>query len=107
MGFVPYYEHECTSLGTVYAVYCKHLSAVALISPDIRGAEIALAVANLGETIPFGKLCAWCGKRAAAGDARLKKCPCKKCRYCSRECQLAHWGDHRPACLSKEERLLL
>ena len=44
--------------------------------------------------------CSTCGA-AASADTKLRKCAgCKAVRYCSTECQKAHWRAHRPACLA-------
>jgi hypothetical protein len=41
-------------------------------------------------------VCAACG---APGDGRLQRCAaCMGIAYCSKACQLAHWGAHKAAC---------
>ena len=43
--------------------------------------------------------CAYCGKAAAVG-AKLPRCArCRTAKYCSSECQIAHWkGGHKQVC---------
>ena len=107
VSYVPFYQCEAASLGkTIYAFYAKTTDAVALMIADCS-LNVTGAIVDLGVMIPFGKRCVCCGSLAAAGEAKFKKCPCKLVRYCSRRCQLAHWDDHRRACLPKEERRLL
>ncbi|KNC53514.1 uncharacterized protein AMSG_01227 [Thecamonas trahens ATCC 50062] len=44
------------------------------------------------------RTCAKCRTLMAEGTA-LKRCSrCKKTVYCSRDCQVAHWKIHKPAC---------
>ena len=109
VGYIPYYQCESARLGTVCAFYDAETAAVVLMSAGAAGTDLVNAIVTFGEAIPFGKLCAWCGKRAGATSwtSRLKKCPCKLCRYCSTRCQAAHWAAHRPACLPREARRLL
>jgi hypothetical protein len=43
--------------------------------------------------------CAGCGAR----DVKLRKCSgCKQVIYCNRECQTAHWKEHKKVCSSRQ-----
>jgi splicing suppressor protein 51 len=43
--------------------------------------------------------CQNCSKSSAQLGANLKQCgKCHTTRYCSRECQVAHWPSHKPIC---------
>jgi len=51
---------------------------------------------NVLEGLIEGFKCSKCKKEA------LKRCSkCKSEYYCSRECQVTHWKDHKPACMAK------
>ena len=42
--------------------------------------------------------CENCGT-AETKEAKLKKCArCKMVAYCNRDCQKAHWKEHKPDC---------
>jgi hypothetical protein len=44
---------------------------------------------------PHKRACSWCNKESATA----KCCSvCKMDYYCSRECQTAHWQDHKHIC---------
>lgn len=49
------------------------------------------------------KQCANCG--AAGGDGvKLRRCAgCRRTRYCSAECQAAHWPEHKLICAAQRE----
>ena len=105
-GFVPYYIYEHAALGdeTIYAVYVEtgntpeDLSEVIFmtaVGPDTQAVAVA-QISKMGLMLSFGKLCGWCGQRRKA--PKLLTCPCRKARYCSKECQKAHWADHRACC---------
>jgi len=54
------------------------------------------AVAAAPEAPPT---CASCGAGPAAGGTTFKKCSrCKSVRYCGRDCQQAHFADHKVEC---------
>lgn len=64
-----------------------------------RKAEAA-AVAGVHRLAPYGQqfervACLGCGEMAVG----LRKCgQCKLAGYCSRECQIAHWPQHKRNC---------
>lgn len=111
IGFVPYYIYEDAALGdeTIYAVYVETgshpgaLSEVVFVTATGTNNQAVAVdqVSDLGLTMPFGKLCGWCGHRREV--PKLLMCPCRKVRYCSKECQKAHWADHRPRCGERPE----
>jgi hypothetical protein len=97
-GYIPYYSFADDLFGDeiMYAFFHKSIDAVVLLISK-RGDVHAAAnqvMHSMAEMTPFGKLCAWCGGRGG----KLRKCPCKTVRYCGKECQHAHWGDHRCKC---------
>ena len=61
-----------------------------------------------GCAVPTGKLrtCQNCGKMEGK-KGQLRACSkCKKARYCGRDCQVAHWKEHKKECarLAKEKK---
>ena len=51
-------------------------------------------------------VCANCGK-AESDDIKLKTCAaCKGTEYCSRECQAAHWPNHKAVCKNRAAEIL-
>jgi hypothetical protein len=50
-------------------------------------------VTMMAELTSVGKICCNCGVKG-----KLKQCGCRKVRYCGKECQAAHWDDHREKC---------
>jgi hypothetical protein len=63
------------------------------------GAEAMEAHRQLGRAaLAQQAVCVRCGKVAAAG-AKFQRCGgCRAVRYCSKECQRAHWACHKPVC---------
>ncbi|KAF9261550.1 hypothetical protein L218DRAFT_930793 [Marasmius fiardii PR-910] len=44
-------------------------------------------------------VCAKCETWETVGETRFQRCSrCRKTYYCSPECQLRHWTDHKAAC---------
>ena len=101
-GYIPYYSFADDMFGDeiMYAFFHKSIDAVVLLISKRADAHAAAnqVMHSLGELTPFGKLCAWCGGRRDAEGGKLRKCPCKTVRYCSKECQTTHWADHRACC---------
>ena len=49
-----------------------------------------------GKIFDFGNICAQCG---GSGQGKLSHCgKCKRAQYRSRECQRAHWKEHKANC---------
>jgi hypothetical protein len=99
-GYIPYYSFKAGVFGDeiMYAFFHKGIDAVVMLMAAKADASPAQVMHSMGEPVPFGKICAWCGVQTGAQGEKLKKCPCKTVRYCSKECQSAHWADHRPCC---------
>jgi hypothetical protein len=99
-GYIPYYSFADDIFGDeiMYAFFHKSIDAAVLLISKRADAAAAQVMYSMAEMTPFGKLCACCGGRAWFQEGKLKKCPCKTVRYCSKECQYAHWADHRGFC---------
>lgn len=53
------------------------------------------SMANASGGVAAQLTCDGCGKQALG----LQRCAkCKQARYCSRVCQVAHWGQHKLEC---------
>ena len=91
-GFFPYLSNRSDALGEI--MFCFHHAArrtLVLVTAPIEAREDAIAFLRAHSTLhPFDKHCAVCGK---TGD--LRKCPCKRVRYCSAECQQMDWPEHK------------
>ena len=68
------------------------LASVAQREQAEKAAEVKAAK---GELKRAARVCENCGKEAA----KMKKCSvCKLVRYCSEECQLKDWKEHKKSC---------
>ena len=106
-GFIPYFlfpfEDSNHHISQVYVYFASKL--ILLHCQDDSQHDNALY--HMKETcVPkrFDKMCAWCGKLSGGDGKRLRKCKCKTCRYCSKDCQTKHWSFHIAIC--KEARPL-
>lgn len=60
--------------------------------------DYEITVRSLIAELEAGRFCASCGCRNTA----LKRCAICRCtRYCSKECQTAHWKTHKRECRSQ------
>ncbi|KXZ51063.1 hypothetical protein GPECTOR_14g49 [Gonium pectorale] len=65
------------------------------MKPTAGDAASALAAAAAAPTAN----CASCGAAPPAGGPPLQSCSgCRRVRYCSRACQVAHWPEHKGPC---------
>ncbi len=91
--FIPYYSFADEIFGDeiMYAFFHKSIDAVVLLISKRSNAHAAAnqVMHSMAEMTPFGKLCACCGGRPEGGcqGGKLKNCPCKTVRFCSKECQ--------------------
>ena len=95
-GFFPYISNRSDTLGEImFFFHHAKLKRIALITAPIgERADAVNFIRAHGTLHTFDKLCAMCGK---TGD--LRKCEgCKSVRYCSKECQVAHWSEHKREC---------
>jgi hypothetical protein len=101
-GFIPYFAFKATRTAeeSIYAFYHEDRAAVVMltVSGDLARKSAMRVIVDESFRVPAGKICCECGARRVEGAPKLKKCPCKKVRYCSKECQKAHWRDHRVCC---------
>ncbi|KAG2496944.1 hypothetical protein HYH03_004950 [Edaphochlamys debaryana] len=67
------------------------------LNPARAAAAEASAAAEAG-VVPQGH-CASCGAAPAAGGPAFQRCSkCRSVCYCSKACQVGHWGVHKKAC---------
>jgi hypothetical protein len=97
-GYIAFHVFNDAGPGeeSIYAFYHKESSAVVLLTALGELEDAMRIITAMSIVLPAGKVCCECGGRSA--QPKLKKCPCKKVRYCSKECQHAHWADHRRCC---------
>lgn len=95
-GYISFYIFHGADEQIIYAFYQEELAAVVLLIAigDVSRDEAMRFIMHTSIRTSAGKVCCECGARAP----KLKKCPCKKVRYCSKVCQHAHWPDHRACC---------
>ncbi len=95
-GYIAFYVFNDAGPGkeSIYAFYNKELSTVVMLTAVCNDAFHVIT--ELSIVLSAGKVCCECGGRRA--QPKLKKCPCKKVRYCSMECQNVHWAAHRACC---------
>lgn len=101
-GFAGYREKN--KLKSSYApdeplnYWLRHRTRIAAALPaELEGRALAaeamkFIVSDLKQ-VHLGKLCARCGMHAERQCSR-----CRRARYCSVDCQRAHWPEHRGVC---------
>ena len=52
--------------------------------------------AKFQDSVFVEKLCSTCGK-GFLGE-KLRRCKCNMAYYCDKECQKAHWAEHKKTC---------
>jgi hypothetical protein len=102
-GFVPYFltpfEDKDGSLTQIYTYITAENKLTFLQCGDSQHDDALLRIKATCALKKFDKMCAWCGTLRGDGTGdKLKKCPCKICRYCSKRCQLEHLPFHRGVC---------
>ena len=67
-----------------------------LFHPSNRDPTITNITKHYLQGRPF--CCFVCEALTAASRSKLHMCPCRNVAYCSRECQLKHWKEHKVLC---------
>jgi hypothetical protein len=87
-----------------YIIYDEHVGSIRNVAklnrPEMRKLHRLL---DTGKLLRF-KACAGCGAPEFVPGIKLRMCArCKAAalRYCSPECQKAHWKEHRPQCAKR------
>jgi hypothetical protein len=96
--FLRYTDPENLGDERIFAFLHTRMRKIALViasAPNLLDATMRFINAHT-VTLPFDKVCGWCGR--ADDHAGLKKCPCRRTRYCGAECQRRHWAAHRLEC---------
>ena len=74
------------------------LASVVKLEQAEKAAEVVVKEEEGEPAKKAPRVCQMCGKEAA----KMKKCSvCKRVRYCSEECQLKDWKEHKKACKTK------
>ena len=69
-----------------------------LTSPEALADVSRLVPAAMREKLQL-RTCMRCGKMSFRVVEKIKRCnDCRTVRYCSRECQVAHWPEHKLEC---------
>ena len=71
---------------------------------DPSTVDTALPVSAAAASKPSMTRCAYCGKGEADGVKLLLCSRCRNVKYCDRECQKAHWPEHKLTCTSKRSK---
>ncbi|KAJ7582505.1 hypothetical protein C8J56DRAFT_954937 [Mycena floridula] len=87
---------------------------------DIGGGNNVVLTSNISEPIitsletlknvipkrgPLIRPCAKCMKAPQSGQTFSRCSKCLQSHYCSRQCQLAHWSQHKPTCMERQETI--
>ncbi|KAL0485411.1 hypothetical protein AKO1_002938 [Acrasis kona] len=84
-------EHECMAMlinAKVVELLRDFVANIWVEMDEWDGSSI------MSSQLPRDKLCLMC-----AEDVGTIRCPkCRRAVYCSRNCQIAHWANHRPKC---------
>lgn len=84
LNLIPQAEHRLVQLRRL------------LLRPLVR-ARVRIAQRKQAKPAVVPKSCASCSRESS--DTKFKLCGgCKEVRYCSRDCQVAHWPLHRDTC---------
>jgi hypothetical protein len=67
-----------------------------LVHPSYRDPTIINITKHYLQGRPF--CCFICEALTAASRDKLHMCPCRNVAYCSRECQVKHWKEHKVQC---------
>ena len=78
------HKHKCKELNDRRLNWKKQAAATAVVEEEEPVEEVVIPVVT----------CASC----RAKDPTKRCTSCKKVKYCNRECQMAHWGQHKAVC---------
>jgi hypothetical protein len=109
-GFIPFFRvpwegKDGGPVSQVYAYTSAENKFTILVCSDSQHDDALVHMKTTCSMKKFDKMCAWCGKLRGSGTGdKLKKCPCKICRYCSERCQLEHLPFHRGVCTASGKK---
>ncbi len=65
-----------------------------------------MMAAAIGESLAVQRVCGKCGREETV-DRKLQNCSrCIWQGYCNRDCQRAHWSEHKKVCVAKDAELI-
>lgn len=99
-GFFPYFSNSSVSLAEImfFFIHAETDRLVLVTAPTSERRRATDFIRAHGAMHFFDKVCAQCGLTGSD----MYKCPCKAVRYCSTECQHAHWPLHSEMCELRE-----